>query len=96
VKQDNLITQKTEVDWQTTLRKPTTVGSNHHGNGIKPTKSINAGLVGLDLSHNSFTDALSEELCPLLYKKPPLRGKHLSGYAIALQWNLNYLACGTI
>jgi len=78
VKQDNHIIQKNEVKWQTMLRKPTTLGNNHHGSSISPSKSINIGLVALDLSHNSFTDTLSQELCPLLYKKPPLRGKHLS------------------
>jgi nucleotidyltransferase/DNA polymerase involved in DNA repair len=60
------------------------VGVMRHEIGSKPTKSTNVGrLVALDLSCNSFTDALSEELCPLLYKRPALRGKHVSGFAIA-------------
>lgn len=79
MKQDsNAITSRTEMSWETTLRKPTIVGSNRHEVVGKSTKATNFGLVALDLSCNSFTDALSEELCPLLYKKPPLRGKHAS------------------
>ncbi|XP_073392623.1 uncharacterized protein [Physcomitrium patens] len=73
----NAITSRTEMSWETTLRKPTIVGSNRHEVVGKSTKATNFGLVALDLSCNSFTDALSEELCPLLYKKPPLRALNL-------------------
>ncbi|KAG0627876.1 hypothetical protein M758_2G235000 [Ceratodon purpureus] len=75
---DTIVTPITEGQWQDTLRKPMAVGVIRHDIGIKPTKPPNAGrLVALDLSCNSFTDALSEELCPLLYKKPPLRALNL-------------------